>query len=192
MKYPYSSHEDCPDDQPHHPPSAIHLNWSWRLHEDYPQMMDRRLIENFDWSIIWVLIGIIAIGLLSIYSALYNQIQAHPTHNLFIRQLIWLCVGFAIMFCSYAGRLSRVEEGEPVALSSGALFAARGLAHWQGCQRFETLAGAGRISISAIGIHEDGHCDLSCKLFFFPGNSPLPQPEKACASSWLLSWYRCS
>ena len=61
-------------------------------------MMDRRLIENFDWSIIWVLMGIICVGLLSIYSALYNQIQAHPTHNLFIRQLVWLCAGFTLMF----------------------------------------------------------------------------------------------
>jgi rod shape determining protein RodA len=63
-------------------------------------MMDRRLIENFDWSIIWVLISIICIGLLSIYSALYNQIQAHPTHNLFIRQLMWLSVGFTVMLGS--------------------------------------------------------------------------------------------
>src|SRR5208337_2099534 len=38
-------------------------------------MMDRRLIENFDWSIIWALLAIISIGLLSIYSALYHQIQ---------------------------------------------------------------------------------------------------------------------
>jgi rod shape determining protein RodA len=63
-------------------------------------MMDRRLIENFDWSIIWVLIGIISIGLLSIYSALYNQIQANPTHNLFIRQLMWLSIGFTVMLGS--------------------------------------------------------------------------------------------
>jgi rod shape determining protein RodA len=63
-------------------------------------MMDRRLIENFDWTIIWVLIGIICIGLLSIYSALYNQIQANPTHNLFIRQLMWLSIGFGVMFGS--------------------------------------------------------------------------------------------
>lgn len=61
-------------------------------------MMDRRLIENFDWSIILVLLGIITIGLLSLYSALYTQIQAHPTHNLFLRQLMWLVVGFCIMF----------------------------------------------------------------------------------------------
>ncbi len=60
-------------------------------------MMDRRLIENFDWSIIWVLLGIMAVGLLSIYSALYTQIQANPTRNLFVRQIIWLMVGFGVM-----------------------------------------------------------------------------------------------
>jgi len=63
-------------------------------------MMDRRLVENFDWSIICVLIAIISIGLLSIYSALYLQIQVNPTRNLFVRQLMWLAVGFAVMFCT--------------------------------------------------------------------------------------------
>lgn len=62
-------------------------------------MMDRRLIENFDWSIVWALLGIVCIGLLSIYSALFNQIQAHPTHNLFVKQLMWLAVGLTLMFC---------------------------------------------------------------------------------------------
>ena len=73
-------------------------------------MMDRRLIENFDWSIIWVLMGIICVGLLSIYSALYNQIQAHPTHNLFIRQLVWLCAGFTLMFCSLLGDYQQLKR----------------------------------------------------------------------------------
>lgn len=60
-------------------------------------MMDRRLIENFDWSIIWVLSAIICIGLLSIYSAVYPQIQARPVNNLFLKQIMWLAIGFAIM-----------------------------------------------------------------------------------------------
>ncbi|MFP5214126.1 MAG: rod shape-determining protein RodA [Acidobacteriota bacterium] len=63
-------------------------------------MMDRRLIENFDWPIIWILLGIITVGLLSVYSALYPQIQANPTSNLFIRQVMWLIVGFGIMAAS--------------------------------------------------------------------------------------------
>jgi rod shape determining protein RodA len=63
-------------------------------------MMDRRLVENFDWPIVGVLILIISIGLMSIYSALYPQIQANPTHNLFLKQLVWLAVGFTVLFCS--------------------------------------------------------------------------------------------
>ncbi|MCE5335014.1 MAG: rod shape-determining protein RodA [Desulfobacteraceae bacterium] len=63
-------------------------------------MMDRRLIENFDWSIIWVLFAIISIGLLSIYSALYPQIQARPTSNLFLKQIVWLAIGFTVLCCS--------------------------------------------------------------------------------------------
>ncbi len=73
-------------------------------------MMDRRLIENFDWSIIWVLFGIIAVGLLSIYSALYQQIQANPTYNLFIKQLIWLSIGFCVLFCSLLVDYQRLKS----------------------------------------------------------------------------------
>jgi rod shape determining protein RodA len=42
-------------------------------------------------------VAIICIGLLSIYSALYQQIQARPTNNLFIKQIIWLAIGFVVM-----------------------------------------------------------------------------------------------
>ncbi|HOV85165.1 MAG TPA: rod shape-determining protein RodA [Syntrophobacteraceae bacterium] len=62
-------------------------------------MMDRRLIENFDWSIVLILLGVITVGLLSLYSALYPQIQAHPTQNLFIKQLVWISLGFAGLLC---------------------------------------------------------------------------------------------
>jgi rod shape determining protein RodA len=61
-------------------------------------MIDRRLIENFDWAILLTLLPIIGIGLVSLYSAVYPQIQANPTHNLFIRQLGWLGIGLVCMF----------------------------------------------------------------------------------------------
>ncbi len=63
-------------------------------------MMDRRLIENFDWPLLLVLFGIIAAGLLSLYSALYPQILANPSNNLFVKQLIWLGLGFVVMFAT--------------------------------------------------------------------------------------------
>jgi rod shape determining protein RodA len=72
-------------------------------------MMDRRLIENFDWSLIWVLLAIMSIGLLSVYSALYQQIQANPTYNLFVKQIVWLAVGFSVMFCCLLVDYQRVR-----------------------------------------------------------------------------------
>lgn len=76
-------------------------------------MMDRRLIENFDWSIIWTLLAIITIGLLSIYSALYPQIQARPTNNLFIKQIIWLATGFAVLSGSLFINYQRLRSLSP-------------------------------------------------------------------------------
>jgi rod shape determining protein RodA len=38
------------------------------------------------------------VGLVSLYSALYPQIQANPTHNLFIRQLMWAGIGLLCLF----------------------------------------------------------------------------------------------
>lgn len=75
--------------------------------------MDRRLIENFDWSIIWVLLAIITVGLLSIYSALYPQIQARPTNNLFIKQIIWLAIGFAVLCCSLFIDYQKLRAASP-------------------------------------------------------------------------------
>jgi rod shape determining protein RodA len=62
--------------------------------------MDKRLVENFDWYLVWSLLGIIAVGLLSVYSALYPQIIANPMNNLFIKQTMWMCVGLTVMCCS--------------------------------------------------------------------------------------------
>ena len=61
-------------------------------------MIDRRLVEHFDWSMLFVLISIITIGLVSIYSALHARIEANPAHNLFVRQCVWLGIGFVFMF----------------------------------------------------------------------------------------------
>ncbi|MCL5405181.1 MAG: rod shape-determining protein RodA [Deltaproteobacteria bacterium] len=76
-------------------------------------MMDRRLIENFDWSVIWTLSGIVCIGLLSIYSAVYPQIQAHPTNNLFVKQLIWLAAGLALMCATLFINYQRLRAISP-------------------------------------------------------------------------------
>lgn len=76
-------------------------------------MIDRRLIENFDWSIIIVLLGIICVGLVSLYSALQTQIQADLTHNLFVKQLLWFTFGFVIIFCTLLFDYQRLKAISP-------------------------------------------------------------------------------
>ncbi len=76
-------------------------------------MMDRRLIENFDWSVIWTVLAIVCIGLLSIYSAVYPQIQARPANNLFIKQIVWLTIGLAVMCGSLFINYQRLRAISP-------------------------------------------------------------------------------
>ncbi len=63
-------------------------------------MMDRRLVENFDWSIVFLFFAISCLGLAALYSALYTQIQMSPTRNLFIKQLIWFSLGCLVFLGS--------------------------------------------------------------------------------------------
>lgn len=73
-------------------------------------MMDRRLIENFDWSILVVFLAIVVVGLIALYSALYQQIQANATHNLFIRQIVWLIIGLAFFAASLLFDYQRMKQ----------------------------------------------------------------------------------
>lgn len=59
-------------------------------------MMDRRLVENFDWTIVFLFFAISCLGLTSLYSALYTQIQVNPTRNLFLKQVLWFALGCLI------------------------------------------------------------------------------------------------
>ncbi len=73
-------------------------------------MMDRRLIENFDWPLVLVLSMIIMAGLLSLYSAVYPQIQANPSHNFFIKQVMWLSIGFFVFLFSLTIEYQRLKS----------------------------------------------------------------------------------
>jgi len=61
-------------------------------------MIDRRLVEKFDWLILLSLLVIVAMGLVSLYSALHPQIRAEPTDNAFVRQIVWLGCGLVVLF----------------------------------------------------------------------------------------------
>ena len=82
-------------------------------------MIDRRLVENFDWMILLLFFAIASLGLVSLYSALYVQIQAHPTHNLFVRQLIWLVLGCGFMVGSMMLDYQKLREWSPWIYGAG-------------------------------------------------------------------------
>jgi rod shape determining protein RodA len=58
-------------------------------------MFDRRLVQNFDWVLLGLVLIIVATGIVNLYSAGYNRGEGTP---LYIKQLYWLAVGLGVMF----------------------------------------------------------------------------------------------
>jgi rod shape determining protein RodA len=57
-------------------------------------MFDRRLVQNFDWMLMALVMLICGIGILNLYSAGYNRGEGTP---LFVKQLYWLAVGLGVL-----------------------------------------------------------------------------------------------
>lgn len=62
-------------------------------------MFDRRLVQNFDWLLLALILVIAAIGIVNLYSAGYNRTPEGAT-PVYIKQMYWLGVGFGIMLFS--------------------------------------------------------------------------------------------
>lgn len=62
-------------------------------------MFDRRLVQNFDWLLLALILLIVAIGLVNLYSAGYNRTPESAT-PVYLKQIYWLIVGLSIMFLS--------------------------------------------------------------------------------------------
>ena len=63
-------------------------------------MIDRRLIQNFDWLLVLLSFAIIAVGLVTLYSALSYGGKVHS--GVLTRQLYWLGVGFVMMILAFS------------------------------------------------------------------------------------------
>ncbi|MBW1918003.1 MAG: rod shape-determining protein RodA [Deltaproteobacteria bacterium] len=59
-------------------------------------MIDRRLIHNFDWFLLGLVLVIVSLGILNLYSAGLSQAARQDT-PLYIKQLYWLGFGFGLM-----------------------------------------------------------------------------------------------
>ena len=59
-------------------------------------MFDRRLIQNFDWILLLLLLLIAAVSAMNLYSATY-PIRDSGGFQIFIKQLYWFLIGFAVL-----------------------------------------------------------------------------------------------
>ncbi|HEX9758608.1 MAG TPA: rod shape-determining protein RodA [Nitrospiria bacterium] len=59
-------------------------------------MIDRRLITNFDWRLLGVILGILGIGLLTLYSVTRHSDVSRST--VFVKQIYWVILGLGIYF----------------------------------------------------------------------------------------------
>ena len=60
-------------------------------------MFDRRLLQNFDWVLLLLLLLITTISLVNLYSATY-PIRDAGGHQIFVKQIYWFLIGFAVFF----------------------------------------------------------------------------------------------
>jgi rod shape determining protein RodA len=60
-------------------------------------MFDRRLLQNFDWVLLLLLLLITTVSLINLYSATY-PIRDAGGHQIFVKQIYWFLIGYAIFF----------------------------------------------------------------------------------------------
>ena len=60
-------------------------------------MLDRRQFANLPWGLVTLILGIAAIGLVTVYSATFT---AKGPSSLFYKQLMWMAIGLVVMICA--------------------------------------------------------------------------------------------
>ncbi|NLA75960.1 MAG: rod shape-determining protein RodA [Deltaproteobacteria bacterium] len=60
-------------------------------------MFDRRLIQNFDWVLVLLLLLITGVSLVNLYSATY-PVWDTGGRNIFLKQMYWFAIGFFFFF----------------------------------------------------------------------------------------------
>ena len=79
-------------------------------------MFDRRLVQNFDYLFLGLVLLIAAMGLVNLYSAGFNRGEGTP---LYIRQMYWLAVGLGLMVLTLFYDYRHLEKlGYPIYLLS--------------------------------------------------------------------------
>ncbi len=72
-------------------------------------MIDRRLIKNFDWGLLVIILFLAFLGLLILYSALVTS-SAELNKALYIRQITWVCIGLVLMTIAFTINYKRLNQ----------------------------------------------------------------------------------
>ncbi len=65
----------------------------------YAGRIDRRLVANFDWPLLVLLLLVLVVGLINLYSATYHN-ESHQGR--FTLQFLWILVGFVLMTLAFS------------------------------------------------------------------------------------------
>jgi rod shape determining protein RodA len=65
-------------------------------------MIDRRLIHNFDWGLLLIVVLLGAVGLTTVYSAVTADPPPAAQRVLFYKQMIWFALGWVVMTASFS------------------------------------------------------------------------------------------
>ncbi|MGA2192305.1 MAG: rod shape-determining protein RodA [Nitrospirota bacterium] len=71
-------------------------------------MKEQRLVANLDWTFVFALLALIAIGMTAVYSATYSM--DHGRHSLFVKQAYWMGLGVVVMAFTVAYDYRRLER----------------------------------------------------------------------------------
>ncbi len=72
-------------------------------------MIDRRLIKNFDWVLLLLLLLLAGISLLNLYSATY-AVQDVGGDKIFVKQIYWFLIGFAVLLLVTTFNYYKLEQ----------------------------------------------------------------------------------
>ncbi len=72
-------------------------------------MIDRRLVQYFDWGMLGLTALLGCIGIITLYSAVTAGTLA-PQKTLYIKQLIWYGLGFFLMICTFLIDYKKLDQ----------------------------------------------------------------------------------
>lgn len=72
-------------------------------------MIDRRLVQHFDWGLLALATAIAAIGLLTLYSAVHAEASG-PQPRIFYKQVVWFAIGMVVMAAAFSFNYKQLDR----------------------------------------------------------------------------------